>query len=153
MTLPLLIFSQSDYLIWIVAINSHALWQTVQIQISWLLQKPTDLDLHCLQRQGISGFSRTRVKAPYSSKIDIFIQERLNKLIYGIDTIIKCGIWQPVKFHKIWHLWTCKISVSLSFLKWIKNEIIFYHISELMLATFFLRYNKNHFIFDKPSDL
>ena len=22
-------------------------------------QKPTDLDLHCLQRQGISGFSRT----------------------------------------------------------------------------------------------
>ena len=22
----------------------------------------TDLDLHCLQRQGISGFSRTRVK-------------------------------------------------------------------------------------------
>ena len=25
-------------------------------------QKPTDLDLHCLQKQGISGFSRTRVK-------------------------------------------------------------------------------------------
>ena len=25
-------------------------------------QKPTDLDLHCLQRQGISGFSRTKVK-------------------------------------------------------------------------------------------
>ena len=23
--------------------------------------QPTDLDLHCLQRQGISGFSRTRV--------------------------------------------------------------------------------------------
>ena len=34
----------------------------MQIQISWLLQKPTDLDLHCLQRQGISAFSRTRVK-------------------------------------------------------------------------------------------
>ena len=33
----------------------------MQIQISWLLQKPADLDLHCLQRQGISGFSRTRV--------------------------------------------------------------------------------------------
>ena len=30
---------------------------------SWLLQKPTDLDLHCLQRQDISGFSRTRVKS------------------------------------------------------------------------------------------
>ena len=34
----------------------------MQIQIGWLLQKPTDLDLHCLQKQGISGFSRTRVK-------------------------------------------------------------------------------------------
>ena len=35
----------------------------MQIQISWLLQKPSDLDLHCLQRQGISGFSRTRVNS------------------------------------------------------------------------------------------
>ena len=38
----------------------------MQIQISWLLQnilypKPTDLDLHCLQRHDISGFIRTRV--------------------------------------------------------------------------------------------
>ena len=33
----------------------------MQIQITWLLQKPTDLDLHCLQRQGTSGFSRTMV--------------------------------------------------------------------------------------------
>ena len=39
---PFLIFNQSDYLIQIV--------------------KPTDLDLHCLQRQDISGSSRTRVK-------------------------------------------------------------------------------------------
>ena len=29
--------------------------------LNCLIQKPTDLDLHCLQRQGISGFSRTRV--------------------------------------------------------------------------------------------
>ena len=63
---PLLIFSQSEYLIGIVAINLHTSWQTVQIQISWLLlQKPSDLDLHCLQRQDISGFSRTRVKKEY----------------------------------------------------------------------------------------
>ena len=39
----------------------------MQIQISWLLQKPTDLDLHCLQRQDISGFSRTRVKLQIGS--------------------------------------------------------------------------------------
>ena len=28
-------------------------------------QKPADLDLHCLQRQDISGFRRTRVKIEY----------------------------------------------------------------------------------------
>ena len=61
MPCPLLIFSQSDHLIRIVATNSHTYWQTVQIQISWLLQKPTDLDLHCLERQGNSRFSKTRV--------------------------------------------------------------------------------------------
>ena len=56
---PLLIFSQSECLIWIVAINSHTWWQTVQIQISWL--KPTDLDLHCLLGQGMSCSARERL--------------------------------------------------------------------------------------------
>ena len=51
---PLLISSQSDYLIRFFDRNSRIWWQTVQIQISWLLQKPTDLDLHCLLRQGMS---------------------------------------------------------------------------------------------------
>ena len=59
---PLLIFYKSDHMIQAVDTISNTEWQTVQIQISWLLKKPTDLDLHCLQRQGISGFSRTRVK-------------------------------------------------------------------------------------------
>ena len=49
MTHPLLIFSQSGNLIQIVDINSCTEWQTVQIQISWLLKKPTDLELNCLQ--------------------------------------------------------------------------------------------------------
>ena len=52
---PLQIFSQSGYLIQIVAINLHTWWQTLQIQISWLLQKPTDLDLHCLQNRVYPG--------------------------------------------------------------------------------------------------
>ena len=39
-------------------INLHTEWQKVQIQISW----PTDLGLHCLQRQDITEFSKTRVK-------------------------------------------------------------------------------------------
>ena len=32
------------------------------------VKKPTDLNLHCLQRQGISGFSRTRVNK-YDTKM------------------------------------------------------------------------------------
>ena len=48
---------------------------------SWL-QKPTDLDLHCLQRQGISGFSRTRVKTlvPEHSPVRVYILP--SKLLY-----------------------------------------------------------------------
>ena len=67
----LLIFSQSDYLIQIVATNSNTYWQTVQIQISWLLQKLTDLDLHCLQMQCISGFSRTSVNGHWQAPLDL----------------------------------------------------------------------------------
>ena len=59
---PLLIFSQSDYLVQIVDINPRTEWQTVQIQVSWLFQKPADLHLHGVQREGLSRFSRTRVK-------------------------------------------------------------------------------------------
>ena len=57
MSCPSLIVRQLDCLIQVVDTNSCTNLQTVQIQI----QKPTDLGLHCLQRQGISGFSRTRV--------------------------------------------------------------------------------------------
>ena len=56
MPCPLLTISQSDSLIQVVDTNSHTEWQTVQIQ------KPTDLDVHCLQKWGISRTSRTTVK-------------------------------------------------------------------------------------------
>ena len=55
---PLPIFSQSDYFL-----------QSCCYKFTYLRtnsadpnQKLTDLDLHCLQRQGIFGYSRTRVK-------------------------------------------------------------------------------------------
>ena len=35
----------------------------------------------------------------------------------------------------MWHLSACKISVSLLFLDLIEDEMIFYRVSELMLAT------------------
>ena len=62
------------------------------------------------------------------------IQERFNKLIYIINTIIKCDIWQPVKFQLI----------SSS-----SNEMMFvYLLSEYMLPTLIQRNDKkNHFIF------
>ena len=79
----------------------------------------------------------SRWKAPYSSKIDIFfIQERFNKLIESINTIIKCGILQPLKFQ-----------LSLSYLIWINNEMIFYCVSELILATLIQSYDNKSFHF------
>ena len=76
---PFQIFSQSDYLIQVVDINSYSDWQTVQIQISWLLE-PTDLDLHCLQRQGISGLCRTRVKTAQYTLMRLLLSEGLHCL-------------------------------------------------------------------------
>ena len=101
---PYQIFSQSDYLIQIVDINSHSDWQTVQIQISWLLQKPTDLDLHCLQRQGISGLSRTRVNVyvpfvfPY-----LFVWYNFStilKMFWFLQTINNYTVFQAINSHQ-----------------------------------------------------
>ena len=47
--------AQSDHLIQIVDMDSYLMANSAD-------PDPTDLDLHCLQRQDISGFSRTRVK-------------------------------------------------------------------------------------------
>ena len=33
----------------LIIMSSHVALKTVSILISWLLQKPADLDLHCLQ--------------------------------------------------------------------------------------------------------
>ena len=60
MPCPLLIFSQSGYLIWIFAINSHNGKQCRSRSVGFF--RSQQLNLHCLPKQGISGFSRTRVK-------------------------------------------------------------------------------------------
>ena len=61
------IFSQSDYLIQVVDIYKFAYLIAKSADPDQLasseVQRPTDLALHCLQRQGIPGFSRTRVMA------------------------------------------------------------------------------------------
>ena len=43
--------------------------------------KPTDLDLHCLQRQGISGFSRIRVKGKLQSTLLILTLDTMTKFV------------------------------------------------------------------------
>ena len=82
---PFLIVSQSDSLIQIADIKSNSEWQTVQIQISCLLQNPTDQDLHCLQKQGIFGFSRTNV-----NNLSLVARKRL------FESISRCKYLGPV---------------------------------------------------------
>ena len=104
------IFSQSDYLVQVVDINSYNEWQTVQIQISWLLQKPTDLDQHCLQRQGISGFSRTRVNLLKTKSQ----QNRTNVLMLKcLDTDL-CIMW-TVKIWTKMHILACQVVLLFFF--------------------------------------
>ena len=40
------------------------------------------------------------------------IWESFNKLIYGINTIIKCGTWQPVKFQLVSRSWNEMIFIE-----------------------------------------
>ena len=40
------------------------------------------------------------------------VQERFNKLIHGINTIKKCGTWQPVKFQLVSRSWNDVIFLS-----------------------------------------
>ena len=44
-------------------------------------EKPTDLDLHCLQRQGISRFSRTKVKSMLQSLSEKLYKKLLTLII------------------------------------------------------------------------
>ena len=57
----------------------------MQIQISWLLQKPTDLDLHYLQRYGISRFSRTD-SGKHNRNANVWGHKRVN-VLWGLDTL------------------------------------------------------------------
>ena len=61
----------------------------MQIQISWLLQKPTDLNLHCLQKQGTTGLSRTGVKSA-SARPTTYRQCHAKKCLAFL-----CEQWRP----------------------------------------------------------
>ena len=77
----------------------------MQIQISWLLQKPTDLDLHCLQRQGISGFSRTRVNILINSdSVQVFLHGK-GLTFYNVLGTESLLLGQHVHFFGSKRLW------------------------------------------------
>ena len=59
----------------------------MQLQISWLLQKPTDLDLHCLQRQGTSEFSRRRVKIRLQQETRNLCEEWSIKAVWDLSVL------------------------------------------------------------------
>ena len=105
-SLPLQIFIQWDCLIQIVDTNSHMEWQTVTIQISgWLLQKPADLDLHCLQIQGISGSAGLETSALYSACINCQNQE--------VPGLPSSNIWKPWWSNVFTHFQKFNINVKV----------------------------------------
>ena len=60
---------------------------------AWLRKRP-GFTLHVKLVKDDAIIKHNLLKAPYSSKPDIFfIQERINKLIYSINIVIKSGIW------------------------------------------------------------
>ena len=119
---PFLIFSQSDYLIEVVDTNSHTKWQTVQIQITWLLQKPTDQTLHCLQRQGITGFSRTRVNKIFASTMQFSLTEQMGQdnLVYIHKLYYTVFLWtKPQKRDR-----TTYVSVKKGHVRKVKKDCL-----------------------------
>ena len=87
----------------------------MQIQISGHLQKLTGLDLHCLQRQGISGFSSTRVNVYLF--IDLFpldISSCWSVSTWYISHYWSVFIWcvSPYWLVSTWHLTWCRLYSS-----------------------------------------
>ena len=61
----------------------------MQIQISPLLKKPTDLDLHCLQKQDISGFSRTRFNLRQPDSLAVLYIIHMNCILMSLEQLQK----------------------------------------------------------------
>ena len=72
-------------------------WKLLSSSSSWSFHIYTEYDIN---------FLWSHVKGSVFLKNRHFIiQESFNKLIYGINTIMKCGTWQPVKFRLVSRSW------------------------------------------------
>ena len=54
--------------------NSHVMWKTVWILISWLLQKPADLDVHYFNSLGMVSYSFKGVYMHSDGFTQVFVQ-------------------------------------------------------------------------------
>ena len=73
----------------------------MQIQISWLLQKPADLDLHYLLRQGMFCLARKGLRSPfpYFSMKTYFLVEKQESILSGAMCILIMqtnGYWSMI---------------------------------------------------------
>ena len=70
-----------------------------------------------------------------------FYPRKVNKLIYSINTIIKCGIWQPVKFQLVFRFltgskieWFFIVSLNKCWQNWFRGMIKNHFISRKRLT-------------------
>ena len=103
------------------------------------LQKPTDLDLHCLQRQDISGFSRTRVN-PYPAVHDnpyLCKQCMLKKPSFQDLHCLSFsfGIWMKTLYDVIWLADSQKWVWLIKLFSRIRVNIFTLHIGTIELLT------------------
>ena len=159
---------KSDYVIQIVDINSYIEWQTVKIQISWLLHKPTDQDLHYLQRQGISGsagqglicllismstytenepahdktYNKTcdqrRLRSAWESSRIACALYSLQDIQRGINENLCC----TERMHRLIWVFASHTGLIVGFVvRWLKSYIYFY---SNRFSTMFLLYEQRH---------
>ena len=90
-------------------------WWSLCSPILTCTDKQTYVFWHCL-----SLLTRRLKDSIFLKNRHFFLSKKgLIKLIYSIDTIIKCDIWQPVKFQLVSRFWTgSKMKWFLSYL-WI----------------------------------
>ena len=81
-------------------------WQTVCTQ-TWRLRVCSVYMYHLIERKSPSFKGTIFLK-----NRRFIVQERFNKLIYGINTIIRCGTRQPVKFNLVSRTWNEMIFLS-----------------------------------------
>ena len=77
----------------------------MQIQISWLLQKPTDLDLHCLLKQGMSWSEREGL-----SFEQLCLEQYVDR-VHGCTTGTACAVYMYIT-----------ILQQISFIKWFNSS-------------------------------